>query len=139
MNKPTKPTVSTSQKPYQEDPSKPFGRPVEGCSVCEALYKGDIKSINSQPHESVLKHVTENHLCRPPSCINGRYYLEHYFITVVIANFRRGKYIKRYLTIQAFWEKEFNKFKVWYDDEIGKSALISPEHVEIVRVFMDED
>ena len=121
------------------DPSKPLGVPVEGCPVCEALHKGDVKSINSQPHDAVMKHITENHSCDPPALINGYYYLDRIYVTVVLAAFRQGKYDKVYCTIPARWEEELNKFSVCYDDEKDKTALIQPKDVFAVRIQMDYD
>ena len=84
-----------------------------------------------------MKHITEDHTCQPPDRINGIYYLECIIVTVITAAFRRGKYVKRYLTTEAFWEKELNKFEVFYTDE--KSALVSPKDIVKINIIMDED
>lgn len=136
-NKPASLTVQDSPDLDCHDPDKPFGVPVEGCPVCEALYKGDIRAIHSQSHENVMKHITEDHTCQPPDRINGVYYLQCIMVTVITAAFRRGKYVKRYLTAEAFWEKELNKFEVFYTDE--KSALVLPKDILTISIVMDED
>ena len=124
---------------FYSDPDKAFGLPVEGCPVCEAMNKGDIKAIESQPHEAVMKHITENHRCDPPARIKGRFYLDSIYVTVIIASFRRGRYDKVYCTMPAIWEKELNKFSVCYDDERDRTALIPPKDVFAVRFQMDDD
>lgn len=112
---------------------KPTGKPVEGCPVCKALCASNVPMGPLKVHDDVMKHVMEEHDCRAPHYIDGMYYLQEIFITVVVGSVRGKKYSKEYITAPGFWIKDSGWFEVYFKE--NKSTIVYPK--DVFRLSID--